>query len=162
MAYPVPNATPRKNPTIVLPVDQAEYEKLPIGLEAFRKELDTHCQMNPELLPPGMDSGCEVKDIYPSKKTGIRVRGIEIQGISYTVRPSFIMPHFTGLTDDVEKALFLRKFDVPYWALSHVFGKDPMCWHRMEQSLSGHSIVGTTVIRPETLPKGSLKNNFPF
>ena len=54
----------------------------------------------------------------------------------------------TGLTDDIENALFMRKFDVPFWALSHVFGKDPMYWYRIEQSLGRNSIVGTTVGNP--------------
>jgi len=28
------------------------------------------------------------------------------------------MPYSVGYTDDVEKALFLRRFDVPFWALA--------------------------------------------
>ena len=35
------------------------------------------------------------------------------------------MGYMTGMTDEVEKALFLRKFNVPFWALSYVFGRDP-------------------------------------
>gem|GEM_PF-2367523 len=56
MAHPVPNAIPRKNRTIVLPFDQAQYEELLISPEAFRRELDTHYQMNPELLPATIGS----------------------------------------------------------------------------------------------------------
>lgn len=63
------------------------------------------------------------------------------------------MPYQTALTDDVEKAMFLRKFNVPFWALSYVFGKNAMFWHRIEQTLGRNSIVGTTIKDPDRLPK---------
>ncbi|MFH0924256.1 MAG: hypothetical protein V1872_01265 [bacterium] len=63
------------------------------------------------------------------------------------------MPYMTGNVADVEKVLFLRKFDVPFWALCYVFGKDAMHWYRMEQSLGRNSIVGTTIKSPEILPQ---------
>jgi hypothetical protein len=59
----------------------------------------------------------------------------------------------TGKTDTIEKALFLRKFGVPFWALSYVFGKDQMHWFRMEQTLGRNSIVGTTIRKPEDIPE---------
>jgi len=71
----------------------------------------------------------------------------------YCFAPLFVMPYMTGLTDDVEKGLFLRKFDVPFWALAHVFGKNAMYWFRLEQSLGPNSIVGTIIKNPEYLPK---------
>ena len=72
---------------------------------------------------------------------------------SYTIRPSFVMPYHAALTDEVEKALLLRKFNVPFWALAHVFGRDATYWYRLEQSLGRNSIVGTTVKNPELLPE---------
>src|SRR5439155_5369956 len=48
---------------------------------------------------------------------------------------------------------FLRKFAVPFWALSEVFGRDPMYWHRLECSLGRSSLVGTTVQAAESLPR---------
>jgi len=83
---------------------------------------------------------------------GVWIRRIEVDGIAYTIRPSFIMPYMTGFTKDVEKVLFLRKFAVPYWALSYSFGRDAMYWYRMEASLGRNSLVGTTVRKPEDLP----------
>src|SRR5512142_2219829 len=47
---------------------------------------------------------------------------------------------------------FLRKFAVPDWALTEVFGRNPMYWHRLERSLGRFSLVGTTVKDPERLP----------
>ena len=94
-----------------------------------------------------------MKDINYSKKQSMPIRRIEIAGIAYTIRPSFFMPYMTGLVDEVEKALFLRKFNVPFWALSYVFGKYPMYWHRAEQSLGRNSIVGTTIRNPDDIPQ---------
>jgi hypothetical protein len=51
----------------------------------------------------------------------------------------------TGLVQDVEKPLFLRKFAVPFWALSYCYGKDAMYWYRLETSLGRNNIVGTTI-----------------
>src|SRR5512135_2694466 len=48
---------------------------------------------------------------------------------------------------------FLRKFAVPFWALTEVFGRHPMYWHRLECSLGRFSLVGTTVQAAESLPR---------
>jgi hypothetical protein len=62
------------------------------------------------------------------------------------------MPYMTALTKDVESPLFLRKFGVPFWALAHVFGHDPMFWYRLECGLGRFSVVGTT-LRQADLPE---------
>ncbi len=41
---------------------------------------------------------------------------------------------------------------MPDWALTEVFGRDPMDWHRLERSLGRFSLVGTPVKDPERLP----------
>ena len=61
--------------------------------------------------------------------------------------------YHVGFSADVEKALFLRKLDVPFWALKNVFGKDAMFWYRMEQTLARNSIIGTTIKDPDLLPE---------
>src|SRR3954471_23097907 len=48
---------------------------------------------------------------------------------------------------------FLRKFAVPFWALTEVFGRDPMYWHRLECSLGRFSLGGTTVNASGRLPR---------
>jgi len=35
----------------------------------------------------------------------------------WTVHPGFVMPYMTGHTDEVAKALYLRKYGVPYKGL---------------------------------------------
>ena len=59
----------------------------------------------------------------------------------------------SGRVDEVEKALFLMRFHVPYWAIAYVFGRDAMYWYRLQQGLGRFSLVGTTVKTPEHLPQ---------
>ena len=58
----------------------------------------------------------------------------------------------TGYTDDVEKALFLRRFDVPFWALTYVFGRNDDYWYRQENQFGRYDLVRTVVKDPEKLP----------
>jgi hypothetical protein len=119
----------------------------------FREQLDKFIVKFPELFPDGIESGYLLKEIRRSKKSEVPVRRITVGSVPFTVRPSFVMPYHSALSDDVEKALFLRKFDVPFWALSYIFGKNAMFWFRVEQSLGRNSIVGTTIKDPALLPE---------
>lgn len=142
--------------TICLPIGEAEYRQVADNSEEFRRLLDRCYQQMPELFPQGFEKGYELKDRRESRKTGLRIRRIELRdGTAYSIRPSFLMPYLSGRTDDVEAPLFLRKFGVPYWALAHVFGRDAMYWYRMETGLGRNSIVGTTV-RRAALPEHLL------
>ena len=146
-------STLKKNRTICLPFTQENYEKNVEDPARFRKCLDDRMKRYPELFPHEMLNGYLMKDIYYSKKLFIMIRRVKIKGVPHTIRPSFVMPYMTGIVDDTEKILFLRKFDVPFWALSYVFGKDPMHWHRIEQSIGRNSIVGTTVRNSYDIPR---------
>jgi hypothetical protein len=143
----------RINRTICLPFSQEKYADNVMDPLNFRKCLDERIQLFPELFPPEIANGYLMKDLYHSKKQGIPIRRIEISGTPYTIHPSFVTPYLSGTTDEVEKALFLRKFSVPFWALSYVFGRDPMYWHRIEQTLGRNSIVGTTIRNPDDIPQ---------
>lgn len=143
----------RNNKTICLPFSQEEYNATVADPVAFRKCVDERLELFPELFPPEITMGYLMKDIYPSKKQDIPIRRIEVGGIAYTVRPSFLTPYLTGIVDEIEKPLFLRKFNVPFWALSYVFGRDPMYWYRVEQTLGRNSVVGATIRNPEHIPQ---------
>ena len=64
--------------------------------------MDSIAKEWPELFPPEFFNGYLLKDIRPSTKLSIPVRRIKISGISYTVRPSFVMPYMAGFVEDVE------------------------------------------------------------
>lgn len=147
------NTAPRLNRTICMNFCQAQYYIIIQNAVEFRMIVDMAIKEQPELFPAQIVFGYKMKEIRFSKKLKLRIRRIVIAGISYTVRPSFAMPYMTGFVDDVEKALFLRKFAVPFWALSYCFGKDPMFWYRLETSIGRHSIVGTTIKSAEKLPR---------
>lgn len=66
------------------------------------------------------------------------------------------MPYMTGFVEDVETPLFLRKFAVPFWALSRCYGRDAMYWYRLETSLGRNSLVGTTIKSADKLPQNVL------
>jgi len=119
----------------------------------------------PELFPATVELGYLLHDILPESKKmpGIRLRRIKVVSTDspleedvFTIRPAFVMPYMTGYTTDVEKALFLRKWAVPPWALAYVFGRDESYWYRLENRFGRNSIVGTTVKKVENLPKDLL------
>jgi hypothetical protein len=119
----------------------------------------------PELFPATVAQGYQLHDILPESKKmpGIRLRRIKVASAAspleedvFTIRPSFVLPYMTGYTHEVEKALFLRKWAVPPWALAYVFGRDESYWYRLENRFGRNSLVGTTVKQVENLPKDLL------
>ncbi|MEA1967521.1 MAG: hypothetical protein U9N77_04830 [Thermodesulfobacteriota bacterium] len=147
------SSTPRMNRTIVLPFDQANYHKIVEDPKWYRQKLDEFIDFMPELFPAEVIEGYWIKEKRISKKLKVPSRRIIIGSTSYTVRPAHVMPYHTAYTDEIEKAMFLRKFGVPFWALSYVFGKDHSFWYRIEQSLGKNSIVGTTIKDHSLLPE---------
>ncbi len=63
-----------------------------------------------------------------------------------------MMPYLVGKTSDFEKPLYLRRYGVPFDALSYVFGKNDMYWYRAYLSLGRFSVVGTTVKEKGQMP----------
>ena len=136
----------RGHATICLPVGEDEYDAIVGNPQEFRLWLDRCFTEMPELFPEGFARGYRMKDGRDSLKQGVSMRRIVLRnGKSYSIRPSFLMPYMTARTEEVEGALFLRKFGVPFWALARVFGGDPMGWYRLEIGLGRNSLVGTTV-----------------
>ncbi len=147
---------PRRNRTICLPFCQEEYGQLVKDPKRFRMTVDETARRHGNLFPGAFQNGYEMKDIRYSKRMGIWTRRILVDDVAYTIRPSFVMPYMTGMVQDVEKPMFLRKFNVPHWALAHCYGRNAMHWYRMECSLGRFSIVGTTIQRPSLLPRHVL------
>ena len=119
----------------------------------------------PELFPAEIEHGY---DLYGFRKQSVKMPEVSLRRIClkvpdeqgqkqvYTVTPSFVMPYMVGYTQDVEKALYLRRFGVPFYALTYVFGRNDMCWQRLLASLGRNDIVGTTIKDPEKLPADLL------
>ncbi|MCI0464741.1 MAG: hypothetical protein L0Z62_48070 [Gemmataceae bacterium] len=143
--------------TICLPIGKDAYFCLIDDPARFRAWLDGAFRDCPELFPKAFADGYTLKDDRTSARTGLRIRRVRLQstGQSFSVRPSFVFPYMTALTDDVEKPLFLRALGVPFWAIARVFGRDHSYWYRLEVSLGRNSIVGTTVRKAE-LPEHLL------
>lgn len=147
---------PTGNKTICIPCDEHQHQKLIDNKVAFKAYLEEVYASHPELFPRAMAEGYELYGFQsPSAKLGLKLRRLRFKATKdvYTVRPSFVMPYMTGRVEDVEKAMFLRGFDVPYWGLTYVFGRDDMYWYRLEMSFGRNSIVGTTVKEAKKLPK---------
>jgi len=146
-------STTRQCRIICVPFLRGSYPSFIKDAALFRENLDDNINRFPELFPEEIKQGYRMKDLYWSKRMGLWIRRIEVQGSSYRIRPSFVMPYLTGWVDDIEKALFLRKFSVPFWALAYVFGKTTMHWYRLEQAIGRQSIVGTTIRQAEDPPE---------
>ncbi len=78
------------------------------------------------------------------------------QGQVFTIVSSEVLPYMVGYTDEVEKALFLRRFGVPFWGLSYVFGRTDDYWYRISASFGQYEIVSTTLKAPAKLPEHLL------
>jgi len=142
-----------QNRTIYVPCDLKKHLKIINDASAYRKFLEETINKFPELFPTEISGGFEIKETRYSKKLKVFQRRILVNKISYTIKPSCFMPYMTGLTDNVEKALFLRKYNVPYEALSYVFDHDAMYWYRLETHLGYYSLVGTTLKDSSQLPQ---------
>jgi hypothetical protein len=137
--------------TITLPITQEQYAQMIDDPKAFRKEwLDPMYAQHPELLPPDFDKGYEMAGHYTSSRHNIALRRIALRdGTKYQICPAFVMPMMVARTKEVEDGLLLRKYNVPYWVIAHIFGRHASFWYRLEISFGRNSIVGTTV---KTIP----------
>ncbi len=132
---------------------------------AFRGWLDQMIELYPELFPQDIARGYLLHDILPAsvKLPEVRLRRIRLgqddaegQAQVFTIAPSEVLPYMTGYTDEVQKALFLRRFGVPFWALTYVFGRDDSYWERLSRSFGRYALVATTLKDPAKLPEHVL------
>lgn len=150
---------------IILPIELSTYNELSQEAKDFRAWLDTMIADYPELFPVDIEMGYTLHDILPPsvKLPDVRLRRIRLKAEDqngcrpvFTIASSDVMPYMTGYTDELEKPLFLRRFSVPFWGLSYVFGRNDSYWYRLSSHLGRSEIVGTTVKAPDKLPKHLL------
>ena len=145
--------------SICLPCEsEAEYAEWVADPQRFRAVLTQMSVQHPKLFPAAFSSGFHLHDTYRSVKQGLVLRRIKLKqtGEVFLVRPSLLLPYLSAKTSDVEKALYLRQWGVPFAALSYVFGRDPMFYYRAWVSLGRNQVVGTTVKDVENLPVNLL------
>lgn len=150
----------RAQKRITLPIEIEKYKGIVNDCCAYRKWLDKMIVCYPELFPKNIGDGYTLHDARSSGKLGevrlrricLKKRNAEGKKQVFTIAPSAVMPYFTGMTDEIEKALFLRRFDVPFWALTYVFGRDDQYWYRLENQFGRYNLVQTVVKDPEKLP----------
>lgn len=150
---------------IILPIELSEYNELSQDASAFRAWLDTMIATYPELFPEEIEIGYTLHDILPPsvKMPAVRLRRIRLKERDqqgrvqvFSIGPSEVMPYMTGYTDQVEKGLFLRRFGVPFWGLSYVFGGNDSYWYRLSSHLGRYQIIGTTIKSADKLPEHLL------
>ena len=145
-------ATHRKKRVICVPCELKKHQNIVKNAEKYRAFLDKLIKDLPELFPTEINQGYLMKDLRYSSKLKVYQRRILVKGITYTIKPSCLMPYLTGLTNEVEKGLYLRQFNIPYEALSYVFGHDAMYWYRLETHLGYYELVGSTIKDKKQLP----------
>jgi hypothetical protein len=149
------------NRTIVLNFTPAEYARFMDDPKQARQMIDSIYKKHPELFPSEMGMGYKLNGkTRHSRKTGIRMRKMCVGSRTYQIRPSYVLSYMRGLTDAVEKPLFLLRFGVPFWALAYVFGKNPMYWYRLFISLAEFSVVGATIHNASKAPLHLLADEY--
>jgi hypothetical protein len=149
---------------ITLPISLHDYQQIVADRQQYRRWIDTMIALYPELFPQAIAGGYTLHDQRSSSKlTDICLRRICLRERTadgkkqvFTIAPSGVLPYQVGYTDAVDKALFLRRFGVPFWGLSYVFGRDDDYWYRLENHLGRYGVVQTTVFTPARLPEHLL------
>jgi len=146
-------------------MSRAEYEALAEDPQQFRAAVDELLAQYPALFPAAMAQGYH---LYGRSRRSVKMPDLRLRRIClnepdqhgrrqvYTVAPSGVLPYMAGETDAVEKALFLRRFGVPFWGLTYVFGRNDMYWQRLVLSLGRNELVSTSVKAPDRLPQHLL------
>ena len=105
-----------KSKTIVLPMEAEIYRSFLKDRKLAREIIDDRYSVYPDLFPSGMQNGYSLNGStrVSKKQKGFVMRQILINNETYRVRPSFMLPYNKGLVSEVSKALFLKKFGVPF------------------------------------------------
>ncbi len=140
---------PRGCKIIRVNCEKLEYSEFVADKEKFKSFLNQEISKHPELFPEAIAGGYVLygKSRCSTKLDKLRFQRIRINQTNeiFSVYPSFVMPYLIAYTSEVDKALLLRKHDVPYSTLVYVFGHDEMYWYRAEKAFARCSIIGTTI-----------------
>ena len=155
----------KPNPRVILPIGYDAYQETAAEPQRFRRWLDEMIDRHPELYPCEIGQGYTLHDVLPGsvKLPDVRFRRIKLRAENgmgeqqvLTIGSSDVMPYMTGFTHDVEKALFLRRFGVPFWGLTYVFGRNDDYWYHLTSRFGRYELVETVVKDPDRLPTDLL------
>jgi len=134
---------------------EAHYQRCLESTHTYRQYITSYLMMHPELFPLGFEQGFIFKGAYHSKKQDIDIRRLKLgaSGDTYQIRPSFLMPYMIARTNEVDKALYLRLWGVPFDGLVYVCGRNSSFWYRASQAMGRPSIVGSSIKSIGKLPK---------
>ena len=140
---------PKGSKIIRISCEEEIYKQAMKSNHEFKSLINSQITVYPELFPDAISDGYILYGFgRKSKKLdGLQFKKIKMinTGEIFSIYPSFVMPYLIAYTSEVEKGLMLRKHDVPFSTLVHIFGKNEMFWYRAEMAFSRCSIVGTTV-----------------
>ena len=145
----------RGRKTIGIPfASEVQYQQCLEDVSAYRQHLTQVSAQHPEVFPQDWSHGYRFHDRYRGRKQNVTLRRIKLSRTAevLTLRPSFLMPYGVARTADVEKALYLRQWGVPFEALAYVFGHNALYWNRAWLSLGRPNLVGTTVKTAARMP----------
>ena len=78
---------------------------------------------HPELFPADINQGYKLHGMMPpsTKMPDVQLRRIQLKALDgqerlqvFTIAPCDVLPYMAGDVTEVEKALFLRRFGVPF------------------------------------------------
>jgi hypothetical protein len=140
---------PRGHKIIRLDYDKSQHNLFLKDKSAFKVYLDEQVSKYPELFPTAISAGYSLHGTgrASQKLDNLKFQKIRITstGDIFNIYPAFVMPNLIAYTVDVDKALLLRKHDVPYSTLAYIFGRNEMFWYRADHAFGDCSVVGTTV-----------------
>jgi hypothetical protein len=130
-----------------------EYPAFVEDTARYRAYLDDLIEKQPELFPAEINQGYCFHGFVESDKLHLRTRRIRLNSNrqAYQLRPDTVMPYMIGYTEEVEKGLYLRRYE----AIAHVLGHSAMYWYQATQALGRISIVGATVKKTSSFPPSS-------
>jgi hypothetical protein len=147
---------PQGSRTIRFPMAEHEYARFLTDRPSAKARLQELSEDDPALFPEAFPRGYALYGFTdPSCQHHLRCRRLRVNATQdvFTVAPAGVMPDRSGRGAAGEKAVFLRRFHVPSWAMASVVGHDAMYWSRLQPGLGHCSIVGTTVKTAASLPK---------
>lgn len=155
----------KRTKRITLPTSLSAYNEFSAHTKLFRQHLDEMLKEYPELFPTTISQGYKLHGMMPTsiKMPDVRLRRIQLKALDeqerlqvFTIAPCDILPYMAGDVTEIEKALFLRRFGVPFWALTYVFGRNDSFWFNLVRSFGRNDLVATTIKHAENLPKDLL------